>query len=567
MKYLLFFILSLGYSNLLYSQNYSFENLNKYSYEELENEFYSYNDNNKNEQSAIVAEYYLKKAKKEKKDKKYIAEGYVLNQYNKDLPTALKYIDSLQVISKNLNDDRYPARIFLLKGFSYYNDDNLKLALENFITALKYAKEKNNKRQIAIADLQIAYLNGYIGKPQEAIKVLEYYYKHSEYLTDQDMQHIQINLAGVYLDINKNEKAIQLIEKGLKYNLEDNKEARYNRYLSLRGLYNLKIKKYSDAISDLENCNKYFLANKLDFDASYAMLYLGQAYGESQNKDKAAEYYIKIDSIIQKTNNTFPELRDVYSYLIDYYKEKKDKEKQLFYMERLLSINSVLDSQFRHISQELPKKYDTPKLLAEKEEIIKGLKNKRYLSYTTIGMLCLMLIIFTILFIVTKRKEKEYKKIAQELVKSVGEKDHSAKDHVDDEIVIVQEVFDSEKNKVPDEIVEHILQELKTFEEKEQYLKKGIVVGSLAKKFKTNSSYLSNVVNTYKGKSFSNYLNDLRIDYALIRLLNDKKLRSYKFSVIAGELGYNNEQAFANAFKRRTGTTLTTYLKEIDNQS
>ena len=562
-----FFLLFIGYCNLLYSQNSLFENLNKYSYEELEDKFYSYKDNNENEESRIIAEFYIKKAKKENKDKKYIAEGYVLNHYNKDLPVALKYIDSLEIISKNLQDEIYPARIYLFKGMLYYNADNLKLALENYITALKYAKEKNNKRQIAIADLQIAYLNGYIGKPQEAAKVLKYYYDNSGSLTNEDIQHIQINLADSYLDIDENKKALTLIEKGLKYTLENHENVRYHRYLSLLGAYNLKIKNYQKSITNLEKSKHFFLKNNLDFDANYAMLYLGHSYAESKNTDKAVENYIKIDSIIQKTDNTFPELRDVYSYLIDYYKEKKDKEKQLYYIDRFLKINSILDTQFRYISRELPKKYDTPKLLSEKEEIIKELKNKKYLSYITIGILCLLLIFIMILFVKAKRKENEYKKIAQELVKSVSEKSHFTENNIKNEVVANQEVFDSEKNILPNEIVEHILKELIIFEEKEKYLKTGITVDSLAKKIKTNSSYLSKVVNTYKEKSFPNYLNDLRIDYALIRLLNDKKFRSYNFSVIASDLGYNNEQAFANAFKKRTGTTLSTYLKEIDSSS
>ena len=562
-----FFLLFIGYCNLLYSQNSLFENLNKYSYEELENKFYSYKDNNENEESRIVAEFYIKKAKKENKDKKYIAEAYVLNHYNRDLPVALKFIDSLEIISKNLQDEKYPARIYLFKGMLYYNADNLKLALENYVTALKYAKEKKNTRQIAIADLQIAYLNGYIGKPQEAAKVLKYYYDNSGSLTNEDIQHIQINLADSYLDIDENKKALTLIEKGLKYTLENHENVRYHRYLSLLGAYNLKIKNYQKSITNLEKSKHFFLKNNLDFDANYAMLYLGHSYAESKNTDKAVENYIKIDSIIQKTDNTFPELRDVYSYLIDYYKEKKDKEKQLYYIDRFLKINSILDTQFRYISRELPKKYDTPKLLSEKEEIIKELKNKKYLSYITIGILCLLLIFIMILFVKAKRKENEYKKIAQELVKSVSEKSHFTENNIKNEVVANQEVFDSEKNILPNEIVEHILKELIIFEEKEKYLKTGITVDSLAKKIKTNSSYLSKVVNTYKEKSFPNYLNDLRIDYALIRLLNDKKFRSYNFSVIASDLGYNNEQAFANAFKKRTGTTLSTYLKEIDSSS
>lgn len=89
----------------------------------------------------------------------------------------------------------------------------------------------------------------------------------------------------------------------------------------------------------------------------------------------------------------------------------------------------------------------------------------------------------------------------------------------------------------------------------------------MAKQVKTNTTYLSDVINTHKGKNFATYLNDLRIDYALDRLVKDKKFRSYKLIVIAEELGYNNEQAFAIAFKRKTGTTLSIYIKEIGNSS
>jgi AraC-like DNA-binding protein len=410
-------------------------------------------------------------------------------------------------------------------------------------------------------------LNGYIGKHEETVKVLEYYYTHQDFLTDQDIEHIQISLADAYIDIHKYEEALKLIQKGIKQTSKNNEELQYNRYLILLGRYNVKIKQYSKAIENLEKCKKYFLKNNLDFDANYTMLYLGQSYAEIQNKEKAIENFIKIDSIIQTSNNTFPELRYIYTYIIDYYKENNDKEKQLYYINQFLKIDEILDSQFKYISRELPRKYDTPKLLTEKEKIISILKKRRYLSYITIGMLCSMVIILTFLFVKAKRKEKEYKKNAQKLIKEINDKIYPYEKSSEAEITSDQVVFDSEKNKLSDDTVKNILQGLKIFEDKKQYLKNGITLNSLAKKLKTNSTYLSQIVNTYKEKTFATYLSDLRIDYALIRLVNDKKFRSYKLSVIAEELGYNNEQAFAKAFKRKTGTTFSIYIKEIEGKS
>lgn len=168
-----------------------------------------------------------------------------------------------------------------------------------------------------------------------------------------------------------------------------------------------------------------------------------------------------------------------------------------------------------------------------------------------------------------KKTEKKYKKIAQDLIQSVNENKADKEYEVKDEIMplhLPEESHDDKTSKViSEDIVQSILKELEIFESKDQFLQKGITLGSLAKKIKTNSRYLSEIINTYKGKNFATYLNDLRIDYAINRLANDKKFRSYKLTFIAEELGYNNEQAFTLAFKKRTGTPLSIYLKEIEN--
>ncbi|WP_267406441.1 MULTISPECIES: AraC family transcriptional regulator [unclassified Chryseobacterium] len=114
------------------------------------------------------------------------------------------------------------------------------------------------------------------------------------------------------------------------------------------------------------------------------------------------------------------------------------------------------------------------------------------------------------------------------------------------------------------DVVDKVLADLETFERESEFLEKGITLANLSKKFNTNTAYLSEIINIYKGKNFATYLNDLRIECAINRLSDDRKFRSYKLSVIADELGYNNEQAFTLAFKKRTGTPLSVYLKEME---
>lgn len=545
------------------------DTLDLYNYSELENKFYHLKDENQINKSKLVAKYYLKKAKKEKKYN-YIAEGYVLMHYNNPASISLKYIDSLNLIKKKSPEDNYPVRIYLLKGRVYYDSDKEKLALNNFINALKHAKEKNNKRHIAIAEIYLAYLNNYIGKHTEAAKVLQYYYDNGDFLDSNEHEHIRLNLANTLLDINKLQSSLKLINEGLTITLKRGEIDRYNQYLTLLGSYYLKLKNYQTAIENLSKSENYFSTQSDDLNLNYTLLYLGKSYLGLQQNEKAIECFAQIDFHIQKTNNIFPELKEVYPYLIDYYKDNNNKEKQLYYVNRFLTVYKGLDSKFRYISRELPRRYDAPKLLQEKENIINEIENKKTISYVFTGVCLLCICILTPLYFRSKRAEKKHKKIAQDLIRSVSKnKTVLKKDETQDEKIldsILKEDITIKTNRnISEHIVQSILNELLLFEDKKGFLKKGITLASLAKKTKTNSKYLSEVINTHKGKNFAAYLNDLRIDYAIKRLAKDKKFRSYKIPFIAEELGYNNEQAFTLAFKKKTGTPLSVYLKEIEN--
>ncbi|REC60153.1 hypothetical protein DRF65_22655 [Chryseobacterium pennae] len=563
-----YFILLILFYQLFYSQNNSTDSLKKYSYNDLSQKFYSYNNSNEIRNAKIISKYYLQKAKFEKKQEQ-ISEGYVMMHFNEDLPNALKYLDSLQIITNNSNKDYYPARIYLLRGNLYSKFYNVKAALGNYVLTLEHAREKGNIRQIAFAEISIAYLNNYIGKYQDAANTLRHYLYDTDYLDKKDYDNIRVNLADTYIEINKIDSARILIEEGLLSNSENGNTNQYYGYLLESGFYNLKIKKYNIAIENLIQCKKYFFKTNNAKNQSYTLLFLGQSYAGLKETEKAIQTFTQLDSHIQQSKHIFPELREVYPYLINYYKEKNDKEKQLYFIEKFLKVDHILDSQFRYISRELPRRYDKPKILKEKENIINELKNKKTFFYSSLVALSLILIIFIFLYYKSKKAEKQHRKIAQDLIYSVNE------NKIKKEATSIKETFsgnlqeqeiieDKTTKPISEDVAQTILKELESFEAKEQFINKGITLGSLAKKAKTNSKYLSEIINTYKGKNFAVYLNDLRIDYAINRLAKDKKFRSYKISSIAEELGYNTEQAFTMAFKKRTGTPLSVYLKEIE---
>ncbi len=574
LKYLLLFLITGIVFFQAQTNNMGKNPLEERTYEELSKEFYKSRIGEGNSKS--IANCYLKKAKSEKNTTQ-IAEGYVMLHFEENFPNALKYLDSLQHLTQNFKENTYPARIYLLRGNLYFRNDNLQSALNNYILGLKYAKKEGNKRQIAMAHINIAYLNNYIGKHEETAKVLKHYAYDADYMNEEEKKSLKLNLADAYIEINKMDSAYTLIQEGMQNSRKNKEVYRYHQNLGLLGYYHLHSKNYQKAIDGLLECKKYFFTNSNDRrDQNYTLLYLGKSYAGLQEKQKAVDFFRKIDSMVLKTNYIYPELRDVYTYLIDYYKENSDTEKQLYYVDRFLKVDQVLDTQFRYISRELPRRYDTPELQQEKENITNELTKRKSLFYIVLSLLLISHLLFINVYFKYKKSEKNYKKIAQDLIQSVNEntvgknRDQEVRKELLSEPLQTENTENSEdkiSRTISEDIAQNILKELEIFETKDQFLNKGITLGSLAKKIKTNSKYLSEIINTYKGKNFATYLNDLRIDYAISRLANDKKFRSYKITFIAEELGYNNEQAFTLAFKKRTGTPLSIYLKEIENMS
>jgi AraC-like DNA-binding protein len=567
MKYI-FSIIILLFNNLAGTQNNNIDSLYEFKYSQLKNKFYDYNDHNQFPQSEQIAKYYLQKAKKEKNALE-IAEGYNLIHFNKNFSVALKYVDSIAAITKDIKGSFYPARTYLIKGNLYYKNDNLKAALDSYILGLKYAKEQNDKRQIAYADINIAYINSYIGKNAEAAKIFRHYLYNRNDITD-NYQHNQMRIALIscYLDINKLDSANILIREGQVSASISKNSYDISLFSFLSAKYDIKQRKYKTAITKLSKVYDDIIRINPN-NANNALYNLGKAYDGLKNKEKVVETYTKLDSNIQKTDITFPELREIYTYLIDYYKEKNNKEKQLYYIDRFLKTDKKLDEQFQYLSTELPKKYDTPNLLQEKEIIINELKKKKFLSYLAIGIMTLLLLILLLLYCKSRKSEKKYQKIAQNLIHSVEER-NKIQPMTEVEKILAEEPIQQEEKiikNIPEDVIQNILKELQHFEKKDHFLKKGITLSNLAQSINTNTAYLSEVINTHKEKNFTGYLNDLRIEYALQRLVEDKWFRSYKLTAIADELGYNSSQAFTAAFKKKTQTTLSIYIKEIEKHN
>mgnify|MGYP006148653121 FL=1 len=119
--------------------------------------------------------------------------------------------------------------------------------------------------------------------------------------------------------------------------------------------------------------------------------------------------------------------------------------------------------------------------------------------------------------------------------------------------------------------VEELLRKLQTFENKKGFTQKGLTISKLAAQLGTNSSYLSQVINEYKGGNFNKYLSQLRINYITNLLFEDRKYLKYNIETLAKECGIASRQNFSDLFYEINGIRPTDFIKkriqEIENNN
>jgi AraC-like DNA-binding protein len=206
----------------------------------------------------------------------------------------------------------------------------------------------------------------------------------------------------------------------------------------------------------------------------------------------------------------------------------------------------------------LKDQYDFPHLVADKENLIKELNQDKTKNYWIIVLLGFVVALSLFLLVREIQQRQQYKKrfealMQEQEIEPVNEKGNSIatiKSKIDD-LGILPENVDA------------IVKQLDFFESQLQFLLPNITVQSLAQQMSTNSKYLSLIVNSKKGKTFSNYLNDLRVDYAVAELKENKELRKYTIEAIANEVGFNTAESFSNAFFKRTGIKPSFFIRKL----
>ncbi|TCP24009.1 AraC-like DNA-binding protein [Tenacibaculum skagerrakense] len=516
---------------------------------------------------------YLRKAKKENNLVR-IADGYYFLSriYNDEL--SLQYLDSVISLSKKLKKhSKYPAIAYESKGLIFHQKGDFDNALKFYVLALKHTK--NDSFQHASVKFDIASLKYRLGFREEAKQLFKSYLNELDKL-DFPNKGYYYNI-GIYaycdalIYTKKLDSAQIMIDEGIKRTLYSTDEILKTRFILNNGINSYYKKEYNKALKALLESIQSIKKQNDELTTAINQSYIGKTYYELGKKDSAITYLNKAHLFLQETNDVALEILDGYQYLINHYKTEKEYDKQLLYINALMKFDSVYNSKSRRVSQQITKNYEIPYLLSEKEKLISTLQqnedNNNNLKLVFLILSFVAVIGITLLFRRNYILKKRFALILNENTtkKAIKNQENKVDDNIDEQIEN-DENDELEKVGVSEEITQKILIDLKKFEDTQQFLKKKYTLSSLAKEIKTNSSYLSKVINYKKGTNFANYLNNLKIDYAINRLTNDKKFRSYTVKAISEESGFNSQQTFSIAFVKKTKLQPSYFIKQLEKK-
>ncbi len=528
----------------------------------------NYEDMLENDNRALLyIKIYLKKAKKEK-DYEEILQGYQdAVFFSKDKSEKLKYADSCVTSVLKSDDKKIISKAYLEKGVIYYFFyKKYQPALNEYLKAYEYSKNIDDDFLRYRIIYHLGVVKSYLGYYDDALRLFKECSTHFEPLTRANIHPNLIfnNKKGYfnslhqqiicYRQLGNYSKSDSLIQQGLSSLKSSNGYDLEKAYfLKCLGISDFRKQEYQKAIQNL-NLALPELIKINDFTwTSVGYYYIGKSYEKMDNENLAVPYFIKVDSIFQKEKFIIPELRGNYESLINYYHTAKNPEKELYYTKQLLNADNIINKDYQYLSNKIHKEYDTKSLLERQKQ----LENKNSTGLVILVIAAVLIFILVIFILYRNKKEKEilYKYI--ELEKRIIDQEKSP-----DIITLASYTVKENKVDISEVVINDILQKLNNFEQKKRFIKKGLTQQELAKSFTTNTTYLSFVINEFKGKNFNTYLNELRIRYITHELYHNPKFLDYKIEGLSEKCGITSRQNFSDLFQEINGIRPTDFIKQ-----
>lgn len=557
-KHLLLILLFtfLPISNLVFAQK------NSESFEELWKKIEKYESSEIEKLNKLNQ--YISKAQKENNTlEQYRALAYKTFLVSYD--EAIGLFDEITPIVNELQNDSIKGAFVNRKTLFYYKSRKFQKALYYAIEGESISEKSNNLYNLYSVRIDIGNIYYHTMNYDKALhyfNLCKEYYKNQPTVNDKRAYVVSLySLGKTYWRLGKTEQIDEIIKESeiAIHKLPSRFQEFETAYLNYLKAGNHFLKKdYDNSKIYFENSLSILRSNEDFTNEHIVYLYLGKIAWEKNQKAEAITYFQRIEELFRTKNFLNYELREAYEYLITYYKETGQPQKQLEATENLLLLNKQFEKEQLSVTHTLHSELDTKKWESSKEELQNQLaKNKIWYFIFVVGFILLGIYSY---WLRNERKklrlkfEKLLHNIEEEKVTTSLRQPGNAP--INEDYSLEKETIDRNSTELK------LLILLQKFEDEKGYLSP-LKLEDLAIHLGTNRTTLSTVLNDHKG-GFLTYINSLRIHKLLTDLTIDSELRKKTISELSEMYGFVNEKTFTTHFKKQTGLTPSYFIKQLD---
>ncbi|MDR4952749.1 AraC family transcriptional regulator [Chryseobacterium sp. ES2] len=491
----------------------------------------------------------------------------------KDLPKAIKTADSLYMKAQKPSEK---IKCLVLSSELYHHAGELKKAICYSENAHSVINQINDPEWMTVVTRLLARQYRQVGLYERSKKYIVKGLQASGQIVDFQKSSeaaglLNQEMAFYEMEMGNFPNAIRNIESSLKYfekiNSQNENRTAAASYQLLGDVY-FKLNDYSVS-EDYYRKAEGLLKNG---SCTLGLVYNGLGGIRLKEKNwKDAELYLKKAEKIADTSRSLKLKKAVYSNINDYYEGIGDNFKASLYAVKYIRAYDSIAARNQIF---------TPK----GAEILKGKSHKNdghmnLIKNTAIIILFISLVGLLVFFRTKQRKQRsKFRNIIRAQLNMVSNRTYyplAQSDDAEFSKIFVEEIDekDSEEDRrrndslMTSETESKLLELLEDFEKGDLYNNKGMSLSFLAGELNTNTKYLSYVINQHKNADFKTYVNRLRINYIVDKLINDEKYRQYKISILADECGFSSHSKFAAVFKAVTDHSPSAYIKYLDTEN
>jgi len=458
-------------------------------------------------------------------------------------------------ILNHSNSDRQKSNTLVLMSFAYYAKKDSDKFTELLFKSKEIAEATNDPEVITRIYGTIAQMYLGIEFKDKAVFYLRKAIAEIQKMPEGDSKHKLKGLSYIELGkINISDKMYSEANSYFKHSLaEFNALKEDSPYFVKRSYYNLgdsyyKMNALGSAQSYLEKALEIRQNPVVD---NYALFTLSNIYTQEKQYQRAIDTLMAV--LDRNTLNDDSLRSEIYLSVLKNYNVLGNTEKYNLFNEKYLALNHEISNNNLSTIKNVIK--------IEEKDFTKKITSAHEQNNRLLVLLIFIFLIGTSILLYLRQKKKiqkkQYEALIDQLEKRAGQT----------ELLPLTSSKDPANQALSTETEQGILEKLIRFEQSDKFTNPKLNISTVSILLKTNTTYLSQVVNKYKGKNFSAYINELRINYICEKIHNNPEFLAYKISYLGEIAGFTSHSTFTTIFKSVTGMSPSTFLKAAENSN